>query len=519
VARILGVLALVVLLELTASSCCICTPRRGPQLAQPPKKVAVLISTEEAAVPYQDPPPGVDTFYNTEFWNDLVLTYCTLSKNGFGAENIYVLYGDGQDFRSERPGYRPPYCDGSRKLTDIALTGPSGVVKDNICSVLCCLATGHPAVQRDGRCRCCRWGTRARNGFSCRQGRIPRLGAGDYLFVWLEGHGYRYDGGSLVHLPNVEQINLRDSEIERILKGLSARRRTLVFETCKSGGLVDNLDDANTVVVASSGPYEDSYPAYFTDRDGFPASGEEVAHGRLSFWLNAALQGAPCGETAHDNLVSIKEAYTAAIEELQAENSTQTPVLGDRGDIAPCIFIRLPSPGKDEQVFSRDQVADDATVPSGTNVSAETPDLWMEKDENGEWRPLTRVGEPEDKRYELTTDGTYRLVAQVHNIGCANAGRVEVTFSYAKFDECDNAAAWTLIGTAPVDSVPVLSSRPAVQLWTPADQLQEGRYCLIATLSATGDQANADGRAYWDDNKVRMTFTVLPPPPDSPDRP
>ena len=176
-----------------------------------------------------------DQFNNTEFWNDLVLTYCTLTANGFRARNIFVLYGDGEDFKSETSGYRPPYCYGARKITDIPMSSPRGVVKDNICNVLCCMATGRPATQRNGECRCCDWGGQGLGGFSCRGNRIPHLRAEDFLFVWLKGHGYTSNCRTSLDFNSVAG-DLSDDELATLLEELPTRARVLVLETC--GGLV-----------------------------------------------------------------------------------------------------------------------------------------------------------------------------------------------------------------------------------------------------------------------------------------
>ena len=60
-------------------------------------KIAVLISTEFAE--------SGATIYDADAWYDTVHTYCMLRANGFTDENIWVLYGYGDDgFRDSSVG-------------------------------------------------------------------------------------------------------------------------------------------------------------------------------------------------------------------------------------------------------------------------------------------------------------------------------------------------------------------------------------------------------------------------------
>lgn len=60
----------------------------GTSASPQPRKFAVLISTGRTLAD--------DTWYHSEYWYDLVLTYRMLIENGFTHEQIYVLYGDGR---------------------------------------------------------------------------------------------------------------------------------------------------------------------------------------------------------------------------------------------------------------------------------------------------------------------------------------------------------------------------------------------------------------------------------------
>ena len=52
-------------------------------------KYAVLISAGDTIAD--------DAMYHSEYWYDLILMYRTLIENGFSHNNIFVLYGVGND--------------------------------------------------------------------------------------------------------------------------------------------------------------------------------------------------------------------------------------------------------------------------------------------------------------------------------------------------------------------------------------------------------------------------------------
>ncbi len=154
--------------------CCCCNDDPEPN-PESPGKYAVLVSTDIAT---ED-----DVKYNSDFWYDLVLTYCTLIEQGFEDDNIFVLYGQGQDglypdaqasllaaaqdHSSDYASYNTPFCDGEvNTITDISLWKTVNPAKDNLCNVLCCLSTGRPAKLVDGRCECFSSGNTGIGGFS-----------------------------------------------------------------------------------------------------------------------------------------------------------------------------------------------------------------------------------------------------------------------------------------------------------------------------------------------------------------
>ena len=502
-----------------------------------PEKYAVLVATEETNV---DDVPN-----NTEFWHDLVLTYCTLRENGFKSENIFVLYGDGVDYPGDsRQSYRAPYCDKSTKITDLRLTSQLGTVKDNICNILCCLAEGVPATQPNGECACSAPGGTGAEGAFCSDNRVPWLTAKDFLFVWVKGHGSEEDAChislSLANtIENTHAKFLKDSELANLLKCLAADRRVLVFETCDSEGWLGDLTDKKSVVIASSyNSRSDSclgasswagYPEYY---EYASAQSDRVFHGRFTYWMNAALRqqeltGTPVPSDAdNNNLVSIQEVHCTTEMGLCAENqkysppvqqqgqtisevcgweppiiasdlkNSQIPAISDESGIAPCIFVRLPEPGRDTEVFSMDHVHDNGTIPSDSEPWFHGPDLWVRNTADG----ATTHQEP-------IYGQTNYVYGRVHNIGCVRPPEVSVAFSWVEPTGWALQSMWNAIGTATIPGPPVGSPQTVHVAW-PNVPLP-GAYCLHATLTAEGDPPNADGRVFLDNNKVQVNVSVL----------
>jgi hypothetical protein len=348
-----------ILVALTLSSCC---------NTRPPEKYAVLVSTEQA---------DGETQNNAEFWYDVVLTYRTLVRDGFRPENIVVLYGDGKPFTSvEHPAYKALACNageaGSSSNAIVPLTGGDGlIVKDNICNVLCCMATGRPAVRRNGTCSCAS-STNSEETFSCSAWGIPKPAARDFLFVWVKGHGSAVGNEVRLGFPNSGGV-LTDKELKGIFDQIAPRRRALLFETCAAGGWLDDftsgaLDDLagrGTVTLTASGKpdgpnrwNESSYPLNYPERTSAAgAQTTEVLHGRFTYWVNAALQReGPSGTAVASDLdgnalVSMVEAYDLTSAEINQENGTlpddrqQHPAISTRRGVAACVFLSLSEPG------------------------------------------------------------------------------------------------------------------------------------------------------------------------------
>jgi hypothetical protein len=302
--------------------------------------------------------------FNAEFWYDTVLTYCTLKKNGFADEDIYVLYGHGEDgfyfpdwdtqpagapaLTASDPSedyYMPPYCADAAgagtaaPITDFPMTYPAtGTGKNGTASrprdLLECLANGcdDPASE---------------------YGTIKPLDERDFLYVWWKGHGFHpgSDGESVsFQLPGGTWVTA--AEVLGWLAKVRAGRRVLVFETCHSGCLGTAIDtvDPPGILLASSGCGETSSNDYQPNGD--------VTHGVWTYWIDCNLQGEmpnpppgnrivlPDGTTMvvplslGDPLSQVFDQSATAVDRF----ATQTPLKKDECELAPHTTINVADP-------------------------------------------------------------------------------------------------------------------------------------------------------------------------------
>jgi len=235
-------------------------------LAQMPgKKCAVLLCHDMAFDDEQD-----------EFWNDLVMIREVLMASGFVRENIFVLYGTGQDFANpERlmPRYLPD------NIVDYAAT------QENFMKVMNGLASGNGNEKK----------------------RIPKMEKDDYLFLWTFGHGpsakesghsklalLRYDGD-----PRSEVV-MRDDRFAELIERIACDYRVIAMAQCYSGGFKNVFEAKNdrTVIltacdIENSASRADDKPGIEIEID---ANGKKYNHGEFNLNLYKAFLN---GETMH----------------------------------------------------------------------------------------------------------------------------------------------------------------------------------------------------------------------------
>ncbi|MGD0338783.1 MAG: hypothetical protein ABSB78_08320 [Bacteroidota bacterium] len=423
---------------------------------QAQQKYALLISAGETTLD--------DTFYHSEFWYDMFFLYRTLIDLGFSHDNIIVLYGNGTDFNSAHPFYNAAAVyPAVPHITDLAVNAA------NVDNIFNWLSTGDVA-----------------HG-------IPQLQSGDYLFYWWMGHGGGCACGDYYAYISTTGESVTDDQFKIYFERLPACLiKTDYVMTCRSGGLIDDLEGLHTMIHTATECCVDAHSAMY-----------DVPHGELSYAAACALRqqtptGAAVASDADGNgVITIAEANTYT----HANTVLSVSQIGDYRNISPLIVPvnALPASGViNSGIYSRDYTEDNGVVPSDIShyVWYHGPDLWNRLIADG----ITVHLDPEFGQ-------TNYVYGRIHNIGCTTLDSVSVAFSWCLQSAWANMASWNSIGTVMVSGL--LSNESRV-IYTPWNSVPApGMYCLHTVLDVTGDMANADGRAYMDNNKVQVNVTVV----------
>ncbi|GAJ00128.1 unnamed protein product, partial [marine sediment metagenome] len=194
----------------------------------------------------------------------------------------------------------------------------------------------------------------------------------------------------------------------------------------------------------------------------------------------------------NNNLVSMEECFIYATNQMVLS----VPQINDISNIAPCTFIRLPTPGKIVEIMSRDHTNDNGITPSNYEGWYHGPDLWIRN------LPDNMV------EYQNPIYGRQNYIyARIHNIGCATATNINIKFSWCLQTAWANPALWNDIGDA---IIPALGSLQNIIVKIPWNNLPvPGTYCLHTRLNCAGDPENQQGEAYKDNNKVQINIDIV----------
>ena len=421
------------------------------------QKYAVLISSGQTNLD--------DQFLHSEYWYDLFLMYRMLVEDGFTHNNIFVFYGNGNDFNSAYANYRTATVfPGIGQITDF----PNS--KADVANIFTWLANGN-AVQG-----------------------VPQIQSGAFLFYWWMGHGDTESGmPACEYEASIETTGelVRDDEFDVYFGQLpTCLIKTLFVMTCHSGGLIDDLEGLHTMIHTAAECHTNASSGMY-----------DVPHADFSYHVaNSFREQEPGGtpvasDVDGDGLVSVEETNDYA----HVNTSSSNTQIGDYRNIAPLIFIvnAQPAAGVPNQgIYSRDYAEDNGTEPSEymSYIWYEGPDLWVRHAQDGQ---ITHQN-PEfgQKNY---------VYARVHNINC-NTLNVNATLSWCLQSAWANPASWNTIDTVTINNFGSSETKVISAPWTTVPA--PGKYCLHTVLNAPGDPANADGRAYMDNNKVQINIDV-----------
>jgi hypothetical protein len=225
-------------------------------------KYAVLISAEESGY--------------TDFWTDLVLMRDALLVHRFMKENIFVLYGLGQDYfdPNNNPKYNPPGGPLTKYPAD----------KVSVTKIFSDLATG--------------------------TGDTPKLTDEDLLFVWTFDHGDRVgDHSAIVLEPDDRMLDIEfASLVDKVHYGL----RMICMQQCYSGGFVPLLKGDRSLVLTACEADQVALPCD-TEMDTF--NGVKYPHGEFDVHLLEVLTGKTWDgkpvdlDLDHNKVVTIEEIF------------------------------------------------------------------------------------------------------------------------------------------------------------------------------------------------------------------
>lgn len=298
-----------------------------------PENYAILISgdrdTEKTSLPktYMYGDESCE-----EFWHDAFLMWETLYKLGFKDENIFVFYEDGTDETIQTLRYN------LSRYPEI-----TGGIVDYNANRLTILGFLEDMQYGD-------------NG-------APGLTENDFLFVWTFGHGGSSEGESYL---TVRDGAITESEFSSRLNILSFDKRVFWMQQCFSGGFIDDLSGANTVLITACEPDEGAYRADDIDPDGADSNENEFwgvvsyNHGEFNYHsLNAVnletivYNSLSDPDQNSDGKASIQEIYDWAdsTESSKTQHTIGThtfgpqhPQIDDDGNNANSVFIDVDPP-------------------------------------------------------------------------------------------------------------------------------------------------------------------------------
>lgn len=233
----------------------------------------------------------------SEFWSDPVQMFRLLLEFGYAEDNIHVLYGEGHDettFACEY--YREQMVDWAAYKQDVR----------NIFTWM-----------KDGN---------AGEG-------VARVTADDFVFLFTFDHG----SGNAACEAQLCLMDgcMPDTEFASYFNQIPYKHRAVDMQQCNSGGFIDNLQNATTVISTAANCSESAYEADEQDDCG---GGVWVKYGEWNYWWMSAMRGhkpwpgeQPVdADTDNDGKVSFQEAHNYA---LANDNRSEHPQWSDLGGI------------------------------------------------------------------------------------------------------------------------------------------------------------------------------------------
>lgn len=328
------------------------------------------------------------------------------------------------------------------------------------------------------------------------------LGAGDTLFLYTFNHGGVDATGAFLCLPG--WLKYYDQQLRVKLDNIKCGQLLVAMNQCNSGGFVGE-------VVATTGPAQTAImTACSEDQSAHPSAGGG-AHGYFSVALATALNWAfPSGVGAtfpghaagpitiqdanNDGLVSAEDAWHYVQDMMTANHSptimgNETPQWGEStAGAGSTLFWGLP----------------DIRIEDGAPWW-ESPDVFLHDPMFLPDDATAAGGHPANWGDYYHPDEVNRVVARIHNSGCAPARNLTVEFRAMSFGA---GGGTNLIGTYPIVNIDPGEHAYAYVDWNFSSALVHR--CLMARADCAGDAALPFGSTIdIDDNQAQRNLDPL----------
>lgn len=397
-------------------------------------------------------------FY-AEFYFDVVNMRQSLLNHGFAANNIYVLYGNGNDYTSA--AYPAAKYNPTPDITDMSAT------ITNIQQIFTDLSAGS-------------------NGF-------PQVTNQDMLFVYTFDHGNDEEPvGSPISVLCLNDGNMRADDFATAVDQVDCAYRIFCMQQCFSGGFIPHLTNDRTVILTAADDDEIALPAD-TESEiiADPVLGNVFyPHGEFNWHLFAALDGQTLDGTAvnadanANTFLTMREVfdYIAGIE-----SRPETPQYddGDR-DMGERLHLSF------ADLCMRDNLSDTGIEPTASGGLSRSPDICHFR--NQLLDPVATLLSPSalnnDTLFENVEEGQSNWIyLRVRNRGYT-ASDANVDLYWTRPSTLPTPASWNFIGTVPVPLTQPDQWVVAGPLEWPSDQLPDTKHCcFIALLSNAQDPA------------------------------
>lgn len=394
-----------------------------------------------------------------EFFFDVVLMRDMLLTNGFPANHIFVLYGDGADYdnATSYPAarYRP-----NPAITDLSATSA------NVQAIFSDLANG-----TNGR---------------------PQLTNDDLLFVWTFDHGGQIPvspgSTTLISTLGLRGVDMRADDFATAINMVPHAFRIICMQQCRSGGFINHLASDRTVILTAAQADRNAHPTDdASERESI--GGRTYPHGEFNFYLLAALNGqdllgnAANADANGNGFTTMREVFNYIINN---ESDSATPQYDDGsrhlGDRLHLAFADL---------FMRDNLNDNGAEPSPGGGLSLSPDINHFRSElldpqvtllgagamaNGTLFEMIEIGQPN------------YIYVRVRNRGYS-ASDATVDLYWTRPSTLPTPASWNPLGSIAVPIVApdaVACGGPLV--WSEGIP-ERGHYCFVGLLRNAQDPA------------------------------